>query len=430
MTLSTTSIPRRLAATLALAAGLTLAQAAPGVAAGPDYAFKTPVARGGAQAQTAVSGAAMRKGLAAQLRRSGGRGGAWVGDPQTGATLFAAGASRPLRLASNMKLFTTATALSAMGPKEQFETTLVADGTYAQGVVQGDLVLVGGGDPSLTRQGIGKLAAQARADGLEKVTGRLVFDESIFDRKRSIPQPGISGGRFSELGRLSGLSYESGRSADPARSAAAAMVKSLRKRGVSVSKKVARGTAPGTPPATGVVAEVTSSPLSRIADVTNTFSINFYAEMMLKSIAADSNGVGTTRGGVQVVEKFASEAGGKLRTVNGSGLSRTDIASPRSVGALLDHMLDEPEDVRDAFLASLAVAGRNGTLAGRMRGSAAQGSCFGKTGTLTGVSALSGYCEVSPDRYVVFSILMNRVDIGRAHIAQDRMTALIARYAP
>lgn len=65
-----------------------------------------------------------------------------------------------------------------------------------------------------------------------------------------------------------------------------------------------------------------------------------------------------------------------------------------------------------------------------MRGSAAQGSCIAKTGTLTGVSALSGYCEVAPERFVVFSILMGRVDIGRAHVAQDRMTALIARYRP
>jgi len=93
-------------------------------------------------------------------------------------------------------------------------------------------------------------------------------------------------------------------------------------------------------------------------------------------------------------------------------------------------MLTEEEPVRDAFLDSLAVAGGSGTLARRMRGTAAQGNCIGKTGTLTGVSALSGYCEVAPDRFVAFSILMNRVDVGRAHVAQDRMTALIARYTP
>jgi D-alanyl-D-alanine carboxypeptidase/D-alanyl-D-alanine-endopeptidase (penicillin-binding protein 4) len=404
--------------------------AAPWAATGPDRAFKTPIARGGAQAQTAVSGAALRKGLAQQLRRSGGSGGAWVGDPVTGATLFAGGASRNLRLASNMKLFTTATALASMGPAERFETRLVADGTVTKGVVQGDLILVGGGDPSLTAQGIGRLAAQARAAGLAKVTGRLLYDETVFDRKRAIPQPGISGGRFSELGRLSGLSYEGGRSADPARSAAMAMVKVLRKRGVSVSKKVARGTAPDEPPAEQLVAEVSSSPLSALARSTNVFSINFYAEMMFKSIAAEERGVGTTAGGAAIVKAFAREAGGSLKAVNGSGLSRTDIASPRSVGALLTHMLEQDEPVREAFLNSLAVAGRSGTLAGRMRGSAAQRRCIGKTGTLTGVSALSGYCEVAPDRFIAFSILMNRVDIGRAHMAQDRMVATIARYSP
>ncbi|MDP9189143.1 MAG: D-alanyl-D-alanine carboxypeptidase, partial [Actinomycetota bacterium] len=138
----------------------------------------------------------------------------------------------------------------------------------------------------------------------------------------------------------------------------------------------------------------------------------------------------TTRGGVALVKAYAREAGATLRTQNGSGLSRADRASPSSVGALLSSMLSEEEPVRDAFLDSLAVAGGSGTLARRMRGTAAQGRCIGKTGTLRGVSALSGYCEVTPGRFVVFSILMQGVDVGRAHIAQDRMTALVARYSP
>jgi D-alanyl-D-alanine carboxypeptidase len=78
-----------------------------------------------------------------------------------------------------------------------------------------------------------------------------------------------------------------------------------------------------------------------------------------------------------------------------------------------------------------AVAGRSGTLAHRMRRTAAQGKCHAKTGTLTGVSALSGYCFQGADdaeHAVVFSLLMNRVDVNRARLVQDRMAALIARY--
>lgn len=421
---------RRAGAALALAGALACSHAPAAPAATRDLPYATPIVRESPQAQAAVSGASLRRGLARQLRRSGGKAGAWVGDPVSGRTLFSSGGSKRFQIASNMKVFTTATALATLGPNEQFETRLVADGTFLNGIVQGDLVLEGGGDPSLTSQGLGRLADQARAAGLDRVTGRLVFDESFFDSIRTVPRKGISGGPFDELGRLSGLSYESGRSADPARSAATAMAAILRQRGVSVSKEVGPGSAPATPTPEALIGEVTSSSLAALARSTNVFSLNFYAEMLLKNIEAAERGVGTTAGGAALVRAFAAQAGAPLKTQNGSGLSRSDIASPRSVGALLTHMLSRDEPVREAFLSSLAVAGGSGTLARRMRGTAAQGNCIGKTGTLSGVSALSGYCEVGPDRFVVFSILMKKVDIGRAHMAQDRMAALIARYNP
>ncbi len=421
---------RHAGAALAIAGAIGCSQAPGATAAAPDLPYATPIVRGGAQAQASVSGTSLKRGLARQMRRSGGKAGAWVGDPVTGQTLFTRGGSKPIQIASNMKVFTTATALATLGPTEQFETRLVATGPLADGTVQGDLVLVGGGDPSLTSQGLGRLADQAGAKGLDRITGRLLFDESIFDGVRSVPQKGISGGPFDGLGRLSGLSYESGRSADPARSAATAMAEILRERGVTVSKEAGPGLAPATPAPEAVIGEVTSSSLAALARSTNVFSINFYAEMLLKDIAAAERGVGTTAGGAALVRAFATQAGASLKTQNGSGLSRSDAASPRSVGALLTHMLSQEETVREAFLSSLAVAGGSGTLARRMRGTAAQGNCIGKTGTLSGVSALSGYCEVAPDRFVAFSILMKKVDIGRAHVAQDRMVALIARYNP
>lgn len=423
----------RLAAGAALAAALSLgagsAAAAP-KAFSPDLPGRTPVVKGGPEAQTAVSAGKLRAGIARHLRRSGGAGGVWVGDPETGATLFSSGGSKPRLLASNMKMFTTATALSRLGPGFRFETALVAVGSFTGGVVRGDLVLLGGGDPSLTRQGIARLVAEARAAGLRRVTGKLRYDESVFDRRRAIPQRGISDGRFEHVGRLSGLAFEGGRSRDPARSAALTAIDLLRKRGVSVRKKTARGTVPAGAGAGVEVADVTSSSLARIARSTNVFSINFYAEMLVKSIGADSTGRGTTAAGIAEIRKFSSEGGAGLRAENGSGLSRADRASPRSVVALLDHMLDQPENVRRAWLSSLAVAGRSGTLARRMRGTAAQDACFGKTGTITGVSALSGYCDVGGGRLIAFSILQGKVSVARAHLAQDRIAALIARYNP
>src|SRR5262249_32385556 len=127
---------------------------------------------------------------------------------------------------------------------------------------------------------------------------------------------------------------------------------------------------------------------------------------------------------------------------NGSGLTRRNKASPAAVVKLLDSMIEvdqnsspsaqaDQERLRDAWIDSLAVAGRSGTVAHRLRGTAAQGRCHLKTGTLDGVSALSGYCfrgGDDADHAVIFSLLMNRVNVNRAHVVQDRMASLIARY--
>jgi D-alanyl-D-alanine carboxypeptidase/D-alanyl-D-alanine-endopeptidase (penicillin-binding protein 4) len=81
-----------------------------------------------------------------------------------------------------------------------------------------------------------------------------------------------------------------------------------------------------------------------------------------------------------------------------------------------------------AFEASLAVAGRDGTLSNRMNGDPAEGRCRGKTGTISGVSALSGYCESRSGDTLVFSILMNSASVTTARRIQDRMANAMARY--
>ncbi len=110
---------------------------------------------------------------------------------------------------------------------------------------------------------------------------------------------------------------------------------------------------------------------------------------------------------------------------NGSGLSRSDRASPRQVVRLLAAM--QRGSGAAVYRHSLPVAGEEGTVAGRMNGTAADGRCSTKTGTLIGVSALSGYCHAGHGR-VAFSILMNSVDVNAARAAQDRIAAAIARY--
>jgi serine-type D-Ala-D-Ala carboxypeptidase/endopeptidase (penicillin-binding protein 4) len=147
--------------------------------------------------------------------------------------------------------------------------------------------------------------------------------------------------------------------------------------------------------------------------------------MLLKRLAARGGAAGTTRRGARKAERFARQLGSAVRMENGSGLSRSNRASPRHVGHFLVAM--NRESGGRSFRRSLPLAGRQGTLRQRMNGTAAEGRCRVKTGTLIGVSTFSGYCRAGHG-LVAFSILMNSVDITTAHSAQDKMATLIARY--
>src|SRR5690606_36322397 len=135
----------------------------------------------------------------------------------------------------------------------------------------------------------------------------------------------------------------------------------------------------------------------------------------------------TTKRGAARAQRFARKVGSGVRMENGSGLSRRNVTSPREVGKLLI-ALAKRKKLWATFRDSLAIAGHDGTLQLRMRGTAAEGRCFGKTGTINGVSTLSGYCRAGKGGLVVFSILMNSVYTDAARRAQDAMVAAIARY--
>lgn len=433
---------------------------APGVAAQPpDEAAHTPRAKpGSAAAATAPVGtAALKDRLAALMRSAGSGSGAWVGVAEPGGkTLFSSRGTKGRILASNMKLFTTAAAVNRLGadgrlvtsvwttdraarpPEEEGEPAPPEEGSEPpdpptlKRTLRGDLFLVGDGDPALgsasfaKRNGLPltrlkKLAADVRKAGVRRVKGKLRVDATIFDRRRGT---GVSGWS-TYIGPLAGLTYNSGGGArDPALAAGQAFRKVLSKRGVKV-RGVARGKLPARARRSEPVATVRSPALARLLDETNKTSNNFYAEMLLKRLAARRGSKGTTRKGARAVRRFARSVGTKVRARDGSGLSRANKASPKQVGRLLAAMADR--EGGKAFVSSLPVAGREGTVRFRMRGSAAQGRCRAKTGTLSGVSALSGYCETG-GRTLAFSILMNGVDVTAARSLQDRIAATVARY--
>jgi serine-type D-Ala-D-Ala carboxypeptidase/endopeptidase (penicillin-binding protein 4) len=419
---------------VALAAVLVLPATAQAGAGNPDKAFRTPIAHGAATARKSVSATQLSVGLS-RLFRHVGRSGAFVIDAGNDRVLFSRKARRARILASNSKIFTTSTALARFQPDGRLHTTAWSRDDISDGISSG-LYLRGGGDPTLTTTGLNKLADRVRAAGVVSVQGSLLYDASFLDSTTGIPEHGITP---EGVGRLSGLQIDNGSPSDPAKTAAQRFEAALRKDGVSIGTSVA----PATVPSGGIqVADYASPTMADIVQDTNVPSNNYLAEMLLKDLGGQFGSSGSTAAGVDVVRKFAAEQGARFNGENGSGLTRRNKASPASVVKLLDSMIavDEntPADaqadqrqLRDDWVNSLAVAGRSGTLARRMRGTAARGRCHAKTGTLNGVSALSGYCFQGPedaDHAVIFSLLMNRVDVNRAHVVQDRMAALIARY--
>jgi D-alanyl-D-alanine carboxypeptidase/D-alanyl-D-alanine-endopeptidase (penicillin-binding protein 4) len=179
------------------------------------------------------------------------------------------------------------------------------------------------------------------------------------------------------------------------------------------------------PDAAVTLAQAGSPPIATLARLANVPSDNFIAETLLKAVGRTFGAAGTTSAGAGVVRSTMSRLGLRLQAVDGSGLSRGNRTTPRQVVALLRAMKDDA-----AFLDSLAVAGRTGTLHDRMRRSAAKGRCRAKTGTLISVSALAGYCVSRTGARTAFAFLMNGVNIWSARRIQDRMTGALARYQP
>lgn len=125
--------------------------------------------------------------------------------------------------------------------------------------------------------------------------------------------------------------------------------------------------------------------------------------------------------GLAATEGFARAQGARVTLADGSGLSRANRSTPEDVVRFLVGMRRHASF--GTWLDALPVAGRTGTLAYRLRATAAEEACQAKTGTLHDVSTLSGYCTTSSGRRVVFSLLMNKIDPITGRALQDRMLA-------
>jgi serine-type D-Ala-D-Ala carboxypeptidase/endopeptidase (penicillin-binding protein 4) len=381
--------------------------------------------------------------LAHELALAGPFSSAYVYDLTAKQPLFSERATALRPPASVEKLFTATTALELMGPSARLSTTVLGVGHLAPGGVwEGDLFLRGGGDPTFGSApfvhsnyggkgaSVSALAEQlVWADGIHRLVGSIEGDESYLDSRRGEPSSGYAPDPFLE-GTLSGLAFNRGATGPergshaPAAYAARELFSALKNDGVTIQGS--RGAAP-TPRGAVQLAQVQSPTIAQLLGLMLPPSDNFFAETLIKDLGARFAGAGTTAAGASVVTRtIASLLGIHPRVLDGSGLSPADRTSAYQAADLLTELAPTPAGA--VLRGDMAVAGRTGTLARRMRNTDAAGRCEGKTGTLTGVSNLVGYCQSSNGHLLAYAIFTDNIAIEAAHTLQDHMAITIADY--
>lgn len=206
----------------------------------------------------------------------------------------------------------------------------------------------------------------------------------------------------------------------------ASLEAALAEQGIEIDGAVAP--AHGSPGGDWQLVTTFRSDLARTLEVTNKRSQNFYAESLAKLLGWKVRGEGSWAAGVGVVGDFLAGLGiapTSFSLVDGSGLSRGNQMSPRSMTGLLEQMYFHALG-RD-FLRSLPFSGERGLKWQRRLAKAPYaGNVFAKTGTINGVSTLSGYAKAVSGRVYAFSLLFNQVRSNAgAHAAQDRIVAAL-----
>lgn len=375
---------------------------------------------------------------------SGGGTGVRVFDLNAGRAVYARNVTTPLRPASNMKLITSATALARWGPEYAFKTELYVPkaGPDEGGVLHGNVYLKGYGDPSLstpwfqrnvlhiTTSSVAGFVTALQGLGVTKIAGHVAGDDSYFDSQRSVAnwRPGMT----DWCGPLSALSVNEGysngtRVGNPPLFAARTVTRFLENAGIDVTGGAWAGRVSST--STLAYTEY-SAPLAVIVAAMNKPSDNFFAEELTKGLGKAFGRGGTTLEGTRVATAFLRSIGvskTSLRLSDGSGLSYEDRVTAGCVNLLLRWAAHR--DWYPYYLGSLPIAGRDGTLKDRMRGTAAQDNLRAKTGTLNVSSCLSGYVTSAGGRHLSFSILMNGwgLNIDAAIRAQNAIGVALAK---
>lgn len=342
--------------------------------------------------------------------------------------------------ASNQKILTTYAVLSQYGPNHTFETHVAATAPVRNGQIDGDLYLIGGGDPFLSTQAwrsqygdeqegrsfsrLEDLADSVAETGVRQVTGRVVGDESFFDSERYGPWAerlivSHQSGPLSALTVNEGFSdwpdefagSFRGRTAaqSPALNAVQVFQTLLAERGIEVLGPP--DVSPAPTQAT-VLARLVSPPLADLMTHINSYSNNYGAEVLVKYLGRNERGVGSIPAGVAEVRSILELQRIDLSGVvieDGSGLAESNRLTCGVVAEVL-----ERAGADSVLVESLSIGGERGSLATRHDGTPADGNVFAKTGTLNGVTALSGVVESAreDDVELIFTYIVNGDSVG------------------
>jgi len=333
----------------------------------------------------------------------------------------------PVIPASTLKLLTAIAALRVLGPTTRLTTVLRADRKPAQGVLAGDLQVVGGGDPIIetderaamnprqpvVRTRMEDIAKAVQDAGITRIAGGVRADERRYDTERVRPGWKASYQRDGDVAPLSALLVDDGQTIDgtpvanPALHFAQILTSELRAIGVTVDGAPSVGRAGDGP----VVTSVDSLSVEDMVGELLRESDNTTAELLVKEMGRRATGgdaVGTTDQGLAAARTALAGAGLDLTGLDekdGSGLDRSD----RATCSLLAGSL-ATAGRRSTVAESLPLAGRTGTLQKRFVGTSVEGRLRAKTGTLNGVAALAGWVDpIGAGAPLAFAVVSNDV---------------------
>lgn len=311
--------------------------------------------------------------------------------------------------ASITKVITSTTALNLLGVNYQFKTVIYTDdNNLGDGVVNGNLYLKGYGDPDFSSYDIVVMAKEVSASNIREITGNIIYDDSYLDNEyHGLANYYNSDTKMAYWPYVCALGLDKNKGySNPPYSAGKLLSEQLALLNIKLDGIVVAGTTPD------IAKEITKTSRSIIDVLTNMNKIsdNQSAITVFKVIGANyKSPPGTLKNGSDAVVDFLTSIGvsrNNYEILEGSGLTRYNYVTSDLYIQLLKYMFDDVKNF-DYFYATLPVGGADGTLKDRMKGTEAENNVHAKTGTINGVSTLTGYAVSRDNEPIIFYIAMN-----------------------